>query len=156
MKKLYTKKIMGFSLIEMVLAISILTLITVTFFKALTLMSGQSVEPIQQKQGFLITQSLMDEIYSKSFIKSTDGFTGPFTDANRAKFDAIDDYNGYSKLGATDINSQAITGLENYQIDIVVNNITLHSKAAKEIIINITTQRSEKFQLKGYKINDES
>ncbi len=147
---------MGFSLIEMVLAISILTLITVTFFKALTLMSGQSVEPIQQKQGFLITQSLMDEIYSKSFIKSTDGFTGPFTDANRAKFDAIDDYNGYSKLGATDINSQAITGLENYQIDIVVNNITLHSKAAKEIIINITTQRSEKFQLKGYKINDES
>ena len=156
MKKLYTKKIMGFSLIEMVLAISILTLITVTFFKALTLMSGQSVEPIQQKQGFLITQSLMDEIYSKSFIKSTDGFTGPFTDANRAKFDAIDDYNGYSKLGATDINSQAITGLENYQIDIVVNNITLHSKAAKEIIINITTPRSEKFQLKGYKINDES
>lgn len=155
MKKLYTKKIMGFSLIEMVLAISILTLITITFFKALTLMSGQSVEPIQQKQGFLITQSLMDEIYSKSFIKSTDGFTGPFTDANRAKFDAIDDYNGYSKLGVTDINAQAITGLENYQIDIVVNNITLNSKAAKEIIINITTPRSEKFQLKGYKINDE-
>ncbi len=156
MKKLYTKKIMGFSLIEMVLAISILTLITITFFKALTLMSGQSVEPIQQKQGFLITQSLMDEIYSKSFIKSTDGFIGPFTDANRAKFDAIDDYNGYSKLGVTDINAQAITGLENYQIDIVVNNITLNSKAAKEIIINITTPRSEKFQLKGYKINDES
>lgn len=155
MKILYTKKIMGFSLIEMVLAISILTLITVTFFKALTLMSGQSVEPIQQKQGFLITQSLMDEIYSKSFIKSTDGFTGPFTDANRAKFDAIDDYNGYSKLGVTDINAQAITGLENYQIDIVVNNITLNSKAAKEITINITTPRSEKFQLKGYKINDE-
>ena len=156
MKKLYTKKIMGFSLIEMVLAISILTLITVTFFKALTLMSGQSVEPIQQKQGFLITQSLMDEIYSKSFIKSTYGFTGPFTDANRAKFDAIDDYNGYSKLGVTDINAQAITGLENYQIDIVVNNITLNSKPAKEIIITITTPRNEKFQLKGYRINDES
>ena len=156
MKKLYTKKIMGFSLIEMVLAISILTLITVTFFKALTLMSGQSVEPIQQKQGFLITQSLMDEIYSKSFIKSTGGFAGPFTDANRAKFDAIDDYNGYSKLGVTDINAQAITGLENYQIDIVVNNITLNSKPAKEIIITITTPRNEKFQLKGYRINDES
>ena len=156
MKKLYTKKIMGFSLIEMVLAISILTLITVTFFKALTLMTGQSVEPTQQKQGFLITQSLMDEIYSKSFIKSTNGFTGPFTDANRAKFDAIDDYNGYSKLGVTDINAQAITGLENYQIDIVVNNITLNSKPAKEIIITITTPRNEKFQLKGYKINDES
>lgn len=149
----------GFSLVELIVTIVIISITFVVFFSAIRFLNIQSTNPNQQKQMFFIAQSFMEEIYIKPTTKPTDGFTGPFTSSNRSQFDSVSDYNGYNEVGIVNLLNQPIPQLSNYSVSITVSPITLNPGAIPSFEINITVNHIDPnitpLNMKGYKVQYE-
>lgn len=153
------KKHYGLGLIETIVTILIISITFIIFFNAIKFLNIQSAYPNQEKQLFFIAQSFMDEIYSKPFTKPTNGFTGPFTSANRTQFDSVFDYNNYTENGIVNLLNQPIPNLSNYSVTITLNNVTIGQDniTAVEILVTVTHNDPNitPFNMKGYKVQYE-
>jgi MSHA pilin protein MshD len=114
----------GLSLIELVIAIVVLSVGVVALLIPLTSASRSSGDPLANKQMIAIAESMLEEIELQPFAGT---FAGPYTQANRPQFDAVfPDYSGFNTTGIFTIDNVALAApLTKYNLSVTVQQQTL-------------------------------
>ena len=115
----------GFSLIEMVISITVVSIsLTGTMMVMDSTLRG-SADPMLRHQSVVIGETYLEEILLQSFIDPdldpVSGAVCPAAEASRDLYDNICDYDNLNDVGATDQNGNAITGLDGYTITVSVD-----------------------------------
>jgi MSHA pilin protein MshD len=151
----------GFSLIELVLAIVIMAVGLAGLIGVMPLAVRSSADPMVVKQALTIAEGMLNEIAAKPFNNPASGFSGAATQANRALFDDVADYNGYAATGAYALEgSSPIVGLSGYNVAVAVTGSALGSgalqaPAAQSLLITVTVTYpgGGSISLSGYRFN---
>jgi MSHA pilin protein MshD len=136
----------GFTLIELVLAITIIGVVSATLMGAMTAISARSGDSVMATQSAIVANAYLQEIMSQ-----------PYTDLNvdgeplRSNFDDVDDYDGLIEQGAHDRTGVAIPGLGGYRIAIVVNLVNWAGVPAKLIVVNATDPQGRTTSVSAYR-----
>lgn len=104
----------GFTLIELVIAITVISIAVTGVMGALSAVSVRSAQSLILDQAIAIADAYLEEIRHKPF-QDPDGVSG---ETQRALFDDIQDYNGLNNNGARDQRGVAITGLDQYRVTV--------------------------------------
>ena len=152
-------RLRGTTLIELVVTISVLTIVVVTLLTLTSQSTGRSVDPMIQEQANGIAQAYLEEIMQKGFCDpdyDTDSDpatpldcplqcadrvcqaggcrnSGSAEEGSRGLYDDICDYDGLNDNGAIDQNGNAITGLDQYHVNVQVkddNSVDLNGLGA--------------------------
>jgi len=147
----------GVTLIELTIAIAVISISVFGILSIFKISVNYSADPLTKKQTILISETLLEEITSKSFTKPIDGFSGPFNAENRHRFDTVSDYNGLKTNGISTATGVPIPNLQNYDLKISTQNKALGALSSSDsLLVTITvTGPNDSFVLKGYKINDD-
>lgn len=111
----------GFSLVEMVVAIAVISIALAGTLLVVDSTTRRSAHPMLERQAIAIGESYLEEILQKNYVDPHDGLICPAPEAARSLYDNLCDYDGLSEIGARDQIGNAIAGLENYQINISVD-----------------------------------
>jgi MSHA pilin protein MshD len=119
------RKRRGFTLVEMILLIVVLSAAVVGVLLVFQNAVRSSADPQVYKQALAIGEGLLDEILLTSYDLQ------PGTGA-RANFDNVMDYDGYNTApgGIVDINGTAVPGLAGYNAQVAVAVTTIAAGAA--------------------------
>jgi MSHA pilin protein MshD len=157
----------GFSLIELIMFIVIVSIAVAGVLGVLNMATRASSDPLIQKQALAIAEALLEEVQLQPFTYcdpddpnaatalNTAGCTAGGAEAIGAElsapygpetrtggttpFDNVNDYHNYSMSGITDITGAAITGLELYSATVSVANQALAPVPASEsLLITVT------------------
>ena len=134
----------GFTLVELVIAIVVLSIGATTLLTLVLNTTRDSADPVIQEQAFAIAQSYMEEIFTLPFCDpdfSIDCRTDctaanactacSLNEGSRSLFDDICDYDGLTNTGAEDYYGP-IAGLSSYLVDVTVadSGVTLNGLAS--------------------------
>ncbi len=141
------RKHLGFSLIEMVIAMTVLSIALTGSMMVMNSTLRSSADPMIQHQAVMIAEAYMEEIILQSFIDpDLDPIAGavcPAAEARRDLYDNICDYDALNDVGARDQNGTSIMGLEAYTIDVdVVTTATLNTLSGSNQVLRIDVQIS--------------
>lgn len=143
----------GFSLIEVIVAMLLISVGVLGMLSAMNTLVKGSADPMVRKQAIAVAESLLEEIALKDFTNPTGGYTG----TDRAQFDDVSDYAGYATTGIVDISGTAIGGLSSYNISsVTVANAALGSIASSEaklITVTVTAPGGEAISMSTYRTN---
>jgi MSHA pilin protein MshD len=155
----------GFSLPELILLIVVMAIALTGILLVFNTAVVGSVNPAINKQAIAIAESLMDEILLMPFTKppgSTFLGTCPnATQANRAQFDSVDDYNCFPSAGGpivtgiTTIDGTAIPALAAYSVAVTVVGTALSTVGvanSKRVRVTVTGP-GVSVVLDGYRLN---
>jgi MSHA pilin protein MshD len=149
----------GISLIELVLYIVIVSIALAGLLSVLNINIKASVDPMVRKQALAIAESLLEEVQLQDFSNPVGGFSGAATQANRASFDDVMDYNGFATTGIypADGSSTVVPGLANYNVSITVVNagadFSLSNSEAVKITVTVTMPDRNTLDALGYRFN---
>ena len=151
----------GFSLVELIVAIIIMGVGLAGMMSVMPLAIRTSADPLVIKQAQTIADGMLNEISSKAFSNPPGGFSGAATQANRALFDDVLDYNGYTSTGAYTIAGVApIPGLTAYNVTVTVTGTALGAGALQAAattqswLITVTvTYPGGSISASGYRLN---
>ncbi|MCP5043498.1 MAG: prepilin-type N-terminal cleavage/methylation domain-containing protein [bacterium] len=135
----------GFSLIEMVIALTVLSVALTGSMMVMQRTLRASADPMLSHQAIVIAETYLEEILLQSYIDpDLDPATGavcPAAEGGRALYDNICDYSGLSDSGAHDQNDTAITGLGDYTIDVTVDTTaTLNTLSGSSKVLRVDVQ----------------
>ena len=150
------KRSRGFSLVELIIAIIIMSVGLAGLMSVIPLAIRTSADPLIGKQALTIAEGMLNEVSAKPFSNPASGFTGAATQANRAFFDNVADYNGYSSTGAYSMSGVApIAGLGSYDVTVTVAGTALGAATAADCwLITVTvTHPGGTVSLSGYRLN---
>jgi MSHA pilin protein MshD len=141
------RRVSGFSLIEMVIAMVVLAISLTGSMMVMETTLRRSADPMLQHQAVAIAETYMEEILLQSYIDpDLDPITGavcPTKEASRNLYDNICDYNAISDVGAQDQGGNAITGLSGYTIDVSVDtSASLNTLSGSTEVLRIDIQIS--------------
>jgi hypothetical protein len=107
------------------------------------------------KQTLAIASSLLEEIELHDFSNPTGGFTGTPTQANRASFDDVLDYNGFATTGIypADGSATVVSGLSAYSVSVAISSITWSGAPAYQIEVTVTAPNGESLSALGYRVD---
>jgi len=108
-----------------------------------------SADPLVQRQAIAIAESYLEEIMLLPIID----LDGSNSGETRTSFDNITDYAGLSDTGARDQNNAAISGLENYKVDVSIADAIVSAVAMKAITVTVTRSGTDTISLTGYRAN---
>jgi len=157
----------GFSLIELIMFIVIVSTAVAGVLGVLNMATRASSDPLIQKQALAIAEALLEEVQLQPFTYCDPDDPNAATALNAAgctaggaetigaelsapygpetrtggttPFDNVNDYHNYSMSGITDITGAAITGLELYSATVSVANQALAPVPASEsLLITVT------------------
>ena len=170
----------GFTLIELIVAIVILSIGAASFLTLINQTTRESIDPVIVQQANAIAQSYLEEILLNPFCDpdlSTDcpafcsgGNTCTVctaAEANRELFDDVCDYHNLNDLsGAVDRNLNPLTGLGAYNISVTVedgsvsgpailNTLSSTSNEVLRVDVNVTHDSIDTLDLtlSGYRVN---
>ncbi len=144
----------GVTLVELVITIIVISLVVLGIFGALGSMAGSSGDPVVRTQAVSIAEAYLEEVRLQQYatVGSCPAVAPP---GGRAQFSYTCQYQGLSNSGARDQFDNAITGLENYQISISINQSAalggIAAADAQRIEISVTSPAAETFTLSTYK-----
>lgn len=144
----------GFSLVEAVMFIMVVSIALGVLVQAYSLSAGALTEPVMRRQTLAVAQALMEEILLKDFANPTGGYAGPYSAATRAQFDDVADYDGLTLTGITDLSNAPITGLENYTATVGVVAAAFGNVPAGggwHITVTVTNPNGSQVVLEGYR-----
>ncbi len=142
----------GFTLIELVISIVVVSIALGGVLMAINYTVTHSADPMLQHQAVAIAESYLEEILLKPFA-DPDGVDG---EGSRVLFDDVDDYNLLSDNGARDQSDNPIGGLENYSVDVTVTNSALNGIGegdCKRITVIVSHPIGFNMTLNGYRTN---
>lgn len=144
----------GFSLIELILFIVIISVGITGILGVMNVTTRHSADPMVRKQVLSIAEALLEEIMLKDFADPPGGYSG----SDRAQFDDVSDYSGYTTTGIVDISGTAIGGLGDYNISPVSVDGTaslgaLGGGEVKLITVTVTGPGNESIAISGYRTN---
>lgn len=128
----------GFSLVEILALIVVLSIGSVGIFSLINQLIFQSTNPVAVEQAIWIANAYMEEVLSKPFYDPTTGTICPAAPSNRADFDNVCDYSGLSE-SPTDQNGNAISLLSDYQADISVTPVANWQNMPEQVLRVVVT-----------------
>lgn len=150
----------GFSLLEAVLAIVVLSISLTGSLMVLNYTGRHSADPMIQQQAIAVAEAYLAEIMLQSFIDPdldpTSGAVCPTKEASRALYDNICDYDGLSDVGATSQDGTTVSGLEAYTIGVTIDtSATLNTLSGSgqvlRIDVAVSHPASDSITLSGYR-----
>jgi MSHA pilin protein MshD len=142
----------GFTLIEMIIAIVIISVGLAGLLLAFNTTVKSSADPMIHKQMLSIAEEMMEEIRLKPMTVGA----GTIADCNRTAADDVADYAGYNQP-ICDIDGAAVGVLAGYTVAVAQDataaaNLTNGTTAVPAIKITVTvTHGSETFSLVGWR-----
>ncbi|OIQ73436.1 hypothetical protein GALL_449270 [mine drainage metagenome] len=151
----------GFTLIEMIIFIVVVSVALAGILSVMNTVVKSSADPMVRKQSFAIAESLLEEILLKNYCDPDPGGADPpvcgthVVKANRADYDNVSDYNGYTTTGIVDLTGAATSGLSNYNISpqVAVSSTTLGGLTVKQVVVSVTDPQGNVYSLTGYRAN---
>ena len=138
----------GFTLVEMIIAIVIISVGLAGVLMAFNTTVKSSADPLIHKQMLAVTEEMMEEILLKPYAPAP----GTISGCNRANADDVSDYNGYSQP-VCDIDGTAVTGLSSYTVSVAVDSsasLGTLSIDVKKVTVTVT-QGGESLNLIGWR-----
>lgn len=108
----------GFTLIELIVAMSILGVCATYLITSYGWLTGHSADGLEVRQSKAIAQSMLDEVMAQGSDMGSPpppGYTGSRSDGS-SPFKNSADYDGFTMNGVIAADGSAIAGLENYQV----------------------------------------
>lgn len=143
----------GFTLIELVVAITIVSIAATTILGTIAAVSSRSADAMLQQQAGAIAQAYLDEILQR-WVVDPNG-TPPNT--GRGSWDLVDEYNGLVDVGAKDQFGNALTGLGAYTVNVGVVQSTalpgIAAAAARRVDVTVTREPNVYVVVSGYRTN---
>ena len=144
-------RLRGFTLIELIVAITIVGIAATTILGAIAAVASRSADSMLQQQAIAIAQAYLDEI-SQRWVIDPNG-TPPNT--GRGSWDLVDQYNGLVDVGAKDQFGNAIAPLSAYTVSVNVVQSTalpgIAGAAARRIDITVTHAPNVNVTLSAYR-----
>lgn len=144
----------GVTLIELIIFMVIVGVATAGIISSINFNVQHSADPVVKKQALAIAESMLEEVMLQNFSDPDGVQTG---ESDRSNWDDIDDYNNYSRNGASAINvpSTTITELEDYNVSVSVDSaVNLNGVTggkAKRISVTVTGPLNTTVRLEGYR-----
>lgn len=138
----------GFTLIELVVAITLVGVISTTIISLMSVISERSAAVLMKQQAAEIANAYMREALSKPFA------AGAGTGA-RANLDDVADYN-FTDAGAYDQQGNAIAGLSGYRVQITTVPAALAGVIAAQsyrVTVIVTDPAGGSTRVSGYKMS---
>ena len=142
----------GTTLIELVIAIVIVSIAVSAILMVMSMTVGHSADPMIRYQAVAIAEAYLEEISLKAFADPGGGDG----EASRDLYDDVDDYHGLVDVGARNQFDAALPGLGNYTVSVTVTQSALPSIAASDnYLINVTVTHAANinFTLSAYRPN---
>jgi len=155
MKALLNKSF-GFSLIELIVSIVIISVMAVGTMSAISTMNERSADPMLRLQSLAIAEAYMEEILSKPFNDPTSATACPAAPGSRTSYDNICDYDGITNADVEDQNGNAIAQLAAYSISVdVVQSANLNGASANNLRVDISVSDpvGNLVRISGYRTN---
>ena len=141
----------GVTLIELVVAITIVAIAATTILGALAAVATRSADAMMQQQAIAIAESYLSEILQR-WVVDPNG-TPPNT--GRASWDLVDQYNGLVDVGAHDQFGNPIASLNNYKVSVSTSQSSalagVPAAAARRVDITVSYPPSASVTLSGYR-----
>ena len=147
----HSRRMRGFTLMEILLFVVVVSVGVTGILLVMNTTTKSSADPMVRKQTLAVAESLLEEIALKEFANPPGGYTG----TNRALWDDVDDYNGYSSSTVVDAQGTTVPGLTGYSITPAVSVTTttdLTGVTAKKIVVSVTGPQGS-IVLTGYRSN---
>lgn len=126
----------GMTLVELIMAIVIISIGVAGLMSAYTAAVKTSVDPMISRQMGAIAEGLMEEIMLKPYAAAVND--APAANA-RDTFNDVRDYAGYSSTGIYDIGGDKLPGLEAYSLAVTVANAAITGVAeAQKITVTVS------------------
>ncbi|MBW8056318.1 MAG: type II secretion system protein [Nitrospira sp.] len=142
----------GTTLIELVIAIVIVSIAVSAVLMVFSMNVGYSADPMIRYQAVAIAEAYLEEISLKAFADPGGGDG----EASRDLYDDVDDYHGLVDVGARNQFDAALPGLGDYTVSVTVTQSALPSIAASDnYLINVTVTHAANinFTLSAYRPN---
>lgn len=145
----------GFTLIELIVAIVIISIGVVGVLAAYISSVKGSADAVVGKQLVSIAEEMMEEVLLKPHAVNggapANALTACGPGASRAAFDDIRDYNGYQTTGICDIDGGAVSGLSGYGVAVQVQTVNLGG-IANTLRVTVTASRgTQNLVLDGFR-----
>ena len=137
----------GYTLIELVVAITVLAIAVSGAVAALATVALRSADAMVQEQATAIASAYLSEVLQKPFGANDGHITRP-------TFDVVDDYAGLNNVGARDQTGTLIPGLGQYTVVVSVGPGALGGVPAaqlREIDVTVTHTSGISVVLSGYR-----
>jgi MSHA pilin protein MshD len=142
----------GVTLVELVVAITIVAIAATTILGALAAVATRSADAMLQQQAIAIAESYLSEILQR-WVIDPNPTTPPNT--GRASWDLVDQYNGLVDVGAHDQFGNPIASLNNYTVSVSTSQSSalagVPAAAARRVDITVSYSPSASVTLSGYR-----
>jgi MSHA pilin protein MshD len=147
---MWNRRSAGMTLIELIIAMVIITIGVAGLIAAYTITAKTSADPMISKQMGAIAEGMMEEIMLKPYASSANAV--PAANA-RDTFNDVRDYNGFSSAKIYDISGAPLAGLDGFALGVSVVATPLSSIASSDALkITITvTHAGEAQMLTGWR-----
>jgi MSHA pilin protein MshD len=143
----------GVTLIEMVVAITIVAIAATTILGVLGTVASRSADAMMQQQAIAIAGSYLDEIMQRWVVDPN----GSPPNTGRGSWDLVGQYNGLVDAGAQDQFGTPIAALSAYTVSVVTSQssalIGVPAAATRRIDITVSYAPNRSVTLSGYRTN---
>jgi MSHA pilin protein MshD len=143
----------GVTLIELVVAITVVAIAVTTILGAIGAIALRSADAMMQQQAIAIAQAYLDEITQRWVVDPN----GSPPNTGRASWDLVDEYNGLVDVGAHDQFGNPIAALSAYTVSVSTTPTAglggVPSASARRIDITVTYSPNGSVTLSGYRTN---
>lgn len=148
----------GTSLIELVIAISVVAIALTGTLLVVDTTTRRSAEPMLERQAISIVAAYLEEALSKAYLDPQTGTVCPAPEARRDLFDNVCDFDGLDETGARNPFGTAIAGLDGYRVQLDVDrgaNLGGLSGASRVLRVDATVidPMGRVFRASGYRTN---
>jgi MSHA pilin protein MshD len=142
----------GVTLIELVVAITIVAIAVTTILGAFAAVATRSADAMMQQQAIAIAESYLSEIMQR-WVVDPNPSTPPNT--GRASWDLVDQYNGLVDVGAHDQFGNPTPSLSSYTVSVITSQSSalagVPAVAARRVDITVSYPPSASVTLSGYR-----
>jgi MSHA pilin protein MshD len=143
----------GVTLIEMVVAITVVAIAATTILGVLGTAASRSADAMMQQQAIAVAGSYLDEIMQRWVVDPN----GSPPNTGRGSWDLVDEYNGLVDVGAHDQFGNPIPALSSYTVSVATAPSSAltgaPAAATRRIDITVSYPPSGSVTVSGYRTN---
>jgi MSHA pilin protein MshD len=150
---MWSKRQLGFTMIEMIIAIVVIGVGIAGVMLAFQTVSKNNADPVVRKQALAVAEEILEEILLKPYSDPAGAAYAAPSGCTRSTFNDIGDYHGYASSGdICTIDGVAMASLHGYSLSISVVTTTLDGiAAAKKITVTVTRGAADTLTLIGWR-----